>query len=59
MSVCDPSVRGKRSERYPRRRMSALYITQASCAAVGNALVVVFRAFVVVPRALVLTPGPR
>ena len=40
-----------RSERYPRRRMSALYITLASCAAVGNALVVVLRALVVVPCA--------
>ena len=42
----DQSVDG-RSERYPRRRMSALYITLVSCAAVGNALVVVLRALVV------------
>ena len=41
-----------RSERYPRRRMSALYIALVSCAAVDNALVVVL-------RALVLAPGRR
>ena len=40
-----------RSERYPRRHMSALYIALVSCAAVGNALVVVLRALVAVPCA--------
>ena len=46
----DQSVDG-RSERYPRRRMSALYIALVSCAAVDNALVVVLRALVVMPCA--------